>query len=401
MPLRAGRWARRVLSVLAIAGMMGGGTFRPQVGFASSAQVAHIQVIPVTTHNIGIPALYGNVVAWSDNVIPRPAGLYIADVRHFKPQLVARSLPRFAIIQVRISADWLIWEDQQIGAGGWYIWALNRNSRRPIEVASSATAGSAPDPLDYPALTLSGDVMAWSQTGCGNSNCVQGLNAPTWTSSIVVKRLPGGHAQVVRTTRAPCAQAWPDLSGSTLVWHQEGRCGGQLGTDVFLDDLGLGVPRALTASHRASEAVTNGRYVAWKDAPNRLENGSIVLMDLRTRTETTVSRPAWQQPGCVTPGGGTSPCATQPEITSRVVSWLESNGDVVVARDLQTGHLYVLAVSHGVATSRSGRWITGLNGPSAGHRVVWKGCRCVDQGPTKKHPARVIAHQYIGVATVP
>ena len=178
---------------------------------------------------------------------------------------------------------------------------------------------------------------------------------------IVMKRLPDGRKRVVQTTSGSCASVFPSVWDHIVVWHQEGVCHGHRGSDVMMFDAGTGKITQVTHNHGASEAVTNGRYVAWKQGTagsSRFgDAGYMILLDLETGKRTAIDPPPY---GCKPPE-----CIGDdfPLIGSRLLAWRAGGGAKIVVRDLKTGHNYVAARDanlHG----------PGLPGQVSGRRIV-------------------------------
>lgn len=365
--------ARRVLfgAVLAVMATMSAGM--PSALIAAPARAAHqVQYLALQDPYMGAPAVYGNTVAWSgtagDLNHPRPSRLYIAQVGHFHPHVVAVSTAQDSMIQTHLSARWIAWEDQGQG-GSWAIWAVHRRNGHRLLVDSSKWSGPAPHPWMYPLLSLSGDMLAWSRVHCAKT-CIQGIGRESWTSSIQLRYLSTGASRTIGQSTAPCLQYWPSLAPNVLVWHEEGVCAGVAGSDVLLFDRSTHKIRHLTADHRASEPTTNGQYVAWKDAPGRFDGGTIILLNLRTGQRAVASGKPSKKTGCQsqTTGRQWITCDVTPTMTSTALVWLAGNGATVMAYDLSTGRRRILQ------TTVPGKVIPGLLGASApGTRAaVWE-----------------------------
>lgn len=381
-----GRWAVSLL--VAVIMVTGGSVSLPPVAVADMSPV--VQYFPLPDRYFqSPPALEEHDIAWSGTNADRnhtdTDRLYTSSLEPFKPQLVYSAKPGWAVIQVHLSASWLVWEDQA-ERGSWVIWAMNRSSGTNVQIASSQHAGKAPHPWLYPLLALSGSTVAWSQVRCVEP-CIHGRDIETWSSSIRYQQLPAGTVHIVKTTKAPCNQYWPSLFGATLVWHQEGKCGGIVGSDVMFLNLGTKQMRALTSNHRGSEATTNGRFVAWKDSVSRFANGEIILLDLRTQRRIVASVRPVRGKGCAVRGGQpTGICDATPILSSGVLIWLAEGAGTVMARSLTTGKIYRLE-------SASANSTPGLLGLGWSHVVTWESSRLQ---PGVAYPVR-----HLAVAEVP
>lgn len=390
---------------VAAMGMASGG-IRPPLATApavaaparATTQPRHI---PMAVAYNGTPALYEGVVAWpatqGDLAHPRPWRLYEANLLHFRPHVVATAPTPYTMVLAQLSAHWLAWEneDQQ---GDWQIWAMDRSTQRPILIDSSQRAnGRPPHPWMLPLLSLHGNALAWSRVTCGNP-CVAGIGRENWTSSIHLKQLPNGTDWTVFASKAMCNQYWPSLASKVLVWHQEGTCDGVTGTDVMMLDRKASRITRLTQDHRASEPSTNGGFVAWKEAPNRFSNGSIVLLNLGTGDRRVVSSPKPDSTtGCPPAGRGFRwmVCDATPHVLRDSVVWLAAGAGTVMAFDAETGKRYVLESDVGKA---AGHFVPGSIGDGYGDTAIWQSGRIL----TKPRPgSRRSLQDYIALEKVP
>lgn len=345
---------------------------------ASTHVVASLQYHRVQDPYASVPALYRNTVAWSGTAgnlrHPHPVHLYLAHLPTLRPEIVVTVPFRLTIIQTQLSAHWIAWEDQG-QAGDWSIWAQNRQTGRRLQIDSSQVSGHVPHPWMFPLLSLSGETLAWSRVLC-LQDCVTGNDEEHWTSSIQLLNLSTGAQQTVTQSPAPCLQYWPSLWSSILVWHQEGICSGVSGTDVFLFDRSTQRIRQLTTNHRGALAATNGRYVAWKDAPNRFQSGKTVLLNLATGKRTIVDGKPNRKIGCPDPKTGMHwvTCDALTRMTASAVVWMAAGGGTIMSYNLATQRRHVWETSPEMGPGRT----PGLLGVSGTNAAIWSAVRVIN-----------------------
>lgn len=355
---------------------------------AATARGTHIRYFNIPTpYSLEIPALYQDTVVWTGQAKDNLERLYTAQLSHFQPRVIAVAHVGYFMIQTHVSASWIIWEEQA-PRGSWTIWALNRVSGRKSLIDSADKTGNAPHPLLFPALSLAGNTMAWSHAEC-RAACMQ--QASAWEASIHLRTLPSGTDQTIMATNAPCSQTWPSISGRYLAWHEEGACEGHPGSDVLLYDRRTGKIRHVTSDHESSEPTTNGVFLAWKQSASQLENGAILLLNLRTGQESVATNHLRTMGGCLSTNNRWIACAAEPAMGGSVLAWEAGNGGVLVARDLRSGRQYVL--ERGSKTGRPGYGIEHV-GQGWGNRVVW-------QAWTASRKDQTYARRLIGTAIIP
>jgi len=165
---------------------------------------------------------------------------------------------------------------------------------------------------------------------------------PEWHSNVAVERLPHGRPRIIRQTLTPCSSIWPSIAGSVVAWTQEGTCPGHLGSDVILYNLKTSKTVEITHNHGSSEAVTNGKYVAWEQGPagsGRFDYGAIMLRNLKSGKVNPISRRPVDKsdPHCAKGRNSIETCADWPVISDDVAAWMDAGQLDIVARDLRTG----------------------------------------------------------------
>lgn len=272
-----------------------------------------------------IPGVYGDTIAWGIGRVDRRGALtalmvYTGSLRtsHYRVAAVIVPHPILYLNDVRISARWLSWVEY--GARGeWRVMALDRRGGRPVVVDSSdQEGGTAVQALLLPLTALDGDTLAWSLSVIPP----RGRRLP-W-SGIKVRVLPHGTTHLVaRAAYQDCSLTVPSVSGRLVAWEEDGVCA-KGRNDVLVADWTTGRIRARTTDHRSSEPATNGRVVAYKGASLRLQDGTIVVQDLRTGRKRVVDD---------------SGAASTVTVTDRLVAWLGFNDDIE-AFDLRTNQHY-------------------------------------------------------------
>jgi hypothetical protein len=359
-------------------------------GAGAPTVLAPVVHFAVPGRYVSIPRVYGNNVLWTvtncDVSNPCAVRLYASPMHPFRPRIVATNgAPTYAGFQdMAVSRRWIVWGQ---GTYAWQIWALDRVTGRRILIDSSKTAGYPPHDWDLPAIALEGNTVVWTPTSC-LSRCVMGMNAPEhWASSVRMRELPLGKTTTLYVTQAPCHQTWPAIAPGLrfAVWMQEGTCpirvGGAPnsytigGTDVLVANLITHTVSQLTADHLSSVPTTNGRYVAWKDAPTRFKPGAIMLLDLHTNTTTMVSRRAKKDPqgDCQAgPGWPWTQCDYSPAMLKDALVWFGRSSSEIDVYSLVNHQRYVLdkAVNHTVGNVAA----SGPSYPEAspdGNDAVW------------------------------
>lgn len=352
------------------------GSIRP-LPVRASWESAHVHYQNLNEPYMEVPAMYGNTIMWAaltgDMNHPAPERLYTSDIRRFHPRVVVVSKPGNYLIDAHVSLHWLVWIEQT-GAGDWLLWAQNRHSNARNLIDSSARVGLPPHPLLFPMISLDGDYLAWSLTTCTLS-CHQRPGHENWSATIVLQHLPSGLPRSVATVHAPCSVSWPALSSQFLAWHQEGKCDGHYGSDVVVLDRRANSIRVLTRDHHSSEPTTNGRFIAWKNASDRLHDGMITLVDLQSGSRISASGGTER---CVM---GRGVCAAEPVMSGSIVAWSEHSGEIIVARDLKSGRRFVLARENSRSTDGLKN---GHIGPSSGRYVIWQSPRVTQDGLGRK-----------------
>jgi hypothetical protein len=318
--------------------------------------------------------------------------LYLGSLRgKWRPRPVYTAPSRsINIIQVQISARWIAWLNDTISSGPWSVLAMDRATGKVYTVDSSASEGLPPNEIAFPIIAMHAGTLAWSYSRC-TARC--DTRNPAIVSSIATRSLPRGRRQIITSTHGQCGSLWPSIWDRTVVWFQEGVCGGHRGNDVMVYDGATGKIRQLTHDHLSSIAVTNGRYVAWMYPGTRFTSGeSIILLDLKTgrrRAASAVLGP-WR-PECRSREVDTCATGNGPVITTRVLVWVtygpQAPDESVMALDLGPNHQYRM--------SRDNQfWYGFAPGPSSGSRAVWIEChdpipangRCVWLGATATVP---------------
>jgi hypothetical protein len=223
-------------------------------------------------------------------------------------------------------------------------------------------------------LSMSGDQVAWSYIVCHGACTKTGTG---WSSRVSVDDLATSRSRVVVSTSAPCLAAdWVSIWGEKLAFQEEGTCPTHRESDIFIADLSSGRVRRVTDNRQSSDAVTNGRYVAFKHGGNRFNDGVIELLDLRTGHLKPVSRVLgrWLT-SCFANRQHTIDKCTDgngPVISADFVAWQTAGAavgmaDSLMAMDLATGKQYILAP--GLASLIPWRL-----GRPWGRRAVWVEC---------------------------
>lgn len=341
----------------------------------ASGEKPHVHYQNLNEPYMEVQAMYGNTLMWAaltgDVNHPAPERLYTSDIRRFHPRLVAVSKPGNYLIDAHMSLHWLVWIEQT-AAGNWLLWAQNRRSNARNLIDSSAHVGLPPHPLLFPMISLDGDYLAWSVTTCTLS-CNERPGHENWSATIVLQHLPSGLPRSVASVQGPCSVSWPSLSSRFLAWHQEGKCDGHYGSDVVMLDRRGNSIHVLSRDHHSSEPTTNGRFIAWKNASDRLHDGTITLVDLQSGSR-------------ISAGGGTERC-----VVGRGVCAAEPvMSGSIVARDLKSGRRFVLVDEHARSTDGLKN---GHIGPGSGKYAIWQGLRVTQDGLGRK--------SCIGLAEVP
>jgi hypothetical protein len=257
------------------------------------------------------------------------------------------------------------------------VYAGDLATHRVYLLDSSRTDGNSDAFYDHPQVSITGSTAVWSYVSC--IKC--GTPRQQLRSAVLAKSLPNSRIRVLARNRGRCQADWPNAWGNMVVFQREGPCFTRVGgSDVYLANLTTGRVRPLTTNHLASEPVTNGKLVAFKQGPghkgsSRFSDGAIMLMNLRTRKVwpaslnlqlfmhgkyvPTCTFPPQPQPHRV------EYCDDQPAIGSGAVAW-DMGGGIIVARDLSTGREYL------VTESSSQHSPSPLSQEAvSGHRIVW------------------------------
>ncbi|HZU12163.1 MAG TPA: hypothetical protein VFB58_04925 [Chloroflexota bacterium] len=334
-------------------------------GAASGAAPAQPRVVHflVPQRYVDLPRVYRDTVVWSatncDFHKPCDVDLYTSPVHPFHPRVIAVNRPPdYNLFNgVVMSRHWLVWEE---GGYTWQLWAMNRGTGGHFLVDSSKTSGHPPYDWATPTWALEGDTVVWAVTTC-LAHCVTSPNgAGHWVSSIRMKRLPGGRTTTLYTTQAPCNQAWPAIAPHIrfAVWMQEGTCPSRVdggpptynvnGTDLLIEHFPAGRVTQLTTNHLSSVPTTNGRYIAWKEAPDRFAPGAIWLLDLKTGATVMVSRRAKHDPkdpsaACrAGPGQPWTQCDYSPTLLQDSLVWYAHSSSRIDAYGLTSHRVYIL-----------------------------------------------------------
>jgi hypothetical protein len=270
----------------------------------------------------------------------------------------------------------------------WAVYAKSLRTGRVYLLDGWRREGAMAADLYFPIISLWGGRLAWSFVVCFK-HC--GSAQEDLTAAVLTESLPAGRREIVRRTYGRCAADWPSVWGSLVVYQMEGYCWGRddsrVGSDVIAEDLAAHKTWAVTTNHGSSEPVTNGRYIAWKEAAagaTRWKDGAIMLLDRVTgkRGPVSLRTTGRNHPACWPRDTRVETCADQPEISSQVLEWTIDNGGAVLAKDLATGNEYYFSVplgSHHLATRPlcvSGRHVvwrdiqTGANGSTRGSDVA-------------------------------
>ena len=223
---------------------------------------------------------------------------------------------------------------------------------------SSKAEGSPQSVTDLPGPSLHGDTIAWNYGGCMHA-CKSDFSG--YRSAILTRHLPDGPVHTWRVTRGRCSSLWPSVWGQILVWHQEGVCQGHLGADVVLVNMETRTLRFLTHNHGSSEAVTNGRYVAWRQG----KAGTTPYTQVARMTLLTLASGTRQFFKPLFPHQDVDD--QFPVMTSRVLAWETEIVSVIGARDLGTGKVYAAYYR----TEHQN--IVGM-GQAWGRRIAWVDC---------------------------
>ncbi|MBV9280592.1 MAG: hypothetical protein JOZ41_10960, partial [Chloroflexi bacterium] len=238
--------------------------------------IVRLQPIPLAPSlsalSLGRDSVAWAVPSWAQagSHVSQPARLYLADLRYFRPTLVAQSCAGFA--DVRLSARWLVWSQPVFlglnRPGTSRIWVLDLHTGRRSLV--NADAFPARSVYDEGSLSLGDDAVTWAR-GLGiqpHTNFVARM-------AIVTRRLPDrpitslvpAAAVNLDNAGAPHLQSIsdPQRSGNLLVWARARWTGRGPSTDLLMMNLSTGLQRVV-ASGGAAYPVTNGRKIAW-DGP--------------------------------------------------------------------------------------------------------------------------------------
>lgn len=304
--------------------------------------------------------------------------IYLRQILHGRWQPIVRLGRNICQLDVRLSAQWLVWLAGHYPAPGWQLWASSRTTHRRHLVDSSATEGGTAAP-SFPEISLSGDTLAWVR-----HDCLQGCTRPG-PSTLRVVDLRGGAASLISRVTYICRQiAFPALSGTVLSW-----------VSVPLSGYGCPAPNTWTVVARdrrtgklsfheihlnrnqmADEFTGYGQREAWVEHlafTNR--DDRVVLMNLRGGAQRTIAVHG----------------ASSPRLADHVLAWIGSSGDRVEALDLRTGRRYLLA--HGITGPNQNVALGIRLGQSWQDRVIWEeGAFNPNGGPI---------HDSVVVATVP
>jgi hypothetical protein len=302
-------------------------------------------------------AIYGNTVAWSVAVGPkctaapctREADLYLANLAHFHPVLI-RSVGHIGVLDVALSARWLVWLNGPYLRPGWWLWARDLRTGKTTLIDHSSIEGGPAVP-SYPSIALNGDELAWTR-----EDCLRGCSAPG-PSSVQMEDLASGARRVLGTNTNPCTPlSAVSITPQAITWTRAPLsgfgCPATSTSTVIRLDRRAGTITARTVSVSSGNIPeSNGNYVIWESWP--INSSTIHLLNWRTGRTRTISRPA----------------SADPQINQDLAIWKIDTVTGLEALDLRTSR-YV-RLEHNTTT---GGLNTVMSGPhlGSGRRVIWE-----------------------------
>jgi hypothetical protein len=328
----------------------------------SSASVAALASrLPLQEHRYALSsgvtpqAIYGNTVAWSVAVGPkctaapctREADLYLANLAHFHPVLI-RNVGHIGVLDVALSARWLVWLNGPYLRPGWWLWARDLRTAKTRLVGHSAVEGGPAVP-SYPSIVLNGNELAWTR-----EDCLRRCSAPG-PSTVQTENLASGARRVLATNRDTCTPLTAvSITARAVTWTRAPLSGFGCAvtgtTTVIRLDRRTGTVTSRTVPVSGGNiAYSNGNYIIWGGS----RSGTIHILNWRTGRIRLISQPG----------------SSAPQINEDMAIWQIDNDSGLEALDLTT--FRYVRLEH---TMTIGNLTTVASGPHLGsrRRVIWE-----------------------------
>ena len=314
-------------------------------------------------------AIYGHTIVWTQTVPPRhgnlvPERLFASRVAHIVKHLVFSFPQGTTVVRLAISRDWIT--AALSGSTGSSLWAFNRVSRTAHTVGSWAvTSGST-----LAGFALSEDQVVYTVDQIGK-------DPRNGTFTVHVATLPDA-GSIVLTRFLRCGQiAEAGMVGGSILATISHGCES---SDAVGIDPTTGAVTALTASHRAIDAFTNGSAEGWlktRPAAGALApTGIVILHQAGTGNNVPVSRAVKSEPPTCARNGFDA-CAGSPGATDALAYWVDGSGQPV-AYDLTNGSELHIHTSQPPSIAGMGQgfgrmltWPSSVSQPVPGEPQSW------------------------------
>lgn len=223
------------------------------------------------------PAIYGNIVVWSDNrnVATNGSDIYMKNLTTGVESAITtvssdQSYPA-------IYGNIVVWQDaRNATTTGTDVYMKNLDTG--LESAVTTAVGEQVNPAIY------GDIVVWED----------GRNAATTGNDIYMKNLITGVESAVSSAMGD--QAYPAIYENTVVW-QDTRNSATTGTDIYMKNISTGVESFVTtATGDQYRPAVYGTNIVWQDGRNLATTGNNIYMkNISTGTESVITSAPGEQ----------------------------------------------------------------------------------------------------------
>ena len=357
--------------VFAMLALPAGASIRPHQAVRMAADKVSFSAKLVDA-TVSDTAVYGDSLFWTQTVPPShgnvvPERLFYSSVSPIVKHLLFTFPSGTTVLRLSVSTDWVV--ASLSGTDGSSLWFMHRANHATHTLASWSVRSG----VTFEGFDLDGDTVIYILDKLGSKR--QGV------FQIHSRMLPNGKDKVGYTQTMSCGGV--SVSGvANLLWigTRTYRC---TGSDVVSIDPSTGDLTALTSTHNAIDAFSNGVYTGWIVAPFTEGGvggkGKVELVKPGAAKAEIISRAgaSWP-PGCT--AGKTKrvdTCASQPGITADLAYWINGANKPEVY-DLKNGHSLDVTTENPPSIGGFGQgsgwrlsWASAVSQPTPGRPQSW------------------------------